>query len=190
MEKTLKNLAAAYIGESMARNRYTAYSKIALKAEYAQISAIFEETAQQEKEHAAQLMKMIQTLKPGEPIVVSEAEVPTVIGTVEENLKAAIAGENYEETTMYPGFADTAEEEGLPEVAAQLRAIAKAEKHHEERYQKLLTQLEAGTLFKKAEEKTWVCRECGYEHVGQEPPKECPSCKHPQGYYQLKCEEY
>lgn len=190
MEKTLKNLAAAYIGESMARNRYNAYSKISLKADYDQISGIFSETADQEKEHASQLMKMIQKLAPGQPIMVAEAGVPTVMGTIEENLKAAISGENYEQTKMYPGFADTAEEEGLPEISAQLRAIAKAEKHHEERYAKLLKQLEAGTLFKKAEAKTWICRECGYEHVGQEPPEECPSCKHPKGYYQLKCEEY
>ncbi len=190
MEKTLKNLGAAFIGESQARNRYHFYSKLAGKEDYDQIAAIFMETAEQEKEHAWQLMKMIQELKPGETITVPEAPVPTVMGTIEENLKAAIAGENYEHTSMYPGFADTADEEGLPEVAKQLRAIAVAEKHHEERYAKLLAQLEAGTLFKKDEEKTWVCRECGYTHVGQQPPEECPSCKHPQKYYQLKCEEY
>lgn len=190
MEKTIKNLGAAFIGESQARNRYHYYAKAAKKEGYEQLAGIFMETADQEKEHASQLMKMIKGLKQNEPIKIEGTEVPTVLGTSEENLKAAIAGENHEHTSMYPDFAKTAQEEGLAEIAAQLTAIANAEKHHEERYQKLLEQLEAGTIFKKEEEVSWICRECGYEHSGIEPPEECPSCKHPQAYYQLKNEEF
>lgn len=195
MEKTIKNLAAAFVGESQARNRYARYAKVAKKEGYEQLAAIFTETADQEKEHAAQLWKRIQELKKSmggdlDTIELEKAAVPTVFGDTKENLKTAIAGENYEHTDMYPGFADEADAEGLDKIADQLRAIAKAEEHHEERYQKLLDQAEAGTIFKKKEEKQWVCRECGYVHTGQEPPEECPSCFHAKAYYELKCEEY
>jgi rubrerythrin len=125
----------------------------------------------------------------GDEIMV-DAAAPVVYGTTKENLKAAIAGENYEHTKMYPSFAETAEKEGLTKIAARFRSIAVAEKHHEERYKKLLKEVDGGTVFKKPKETWWVCRECGYIHFGKEPPAKCPSCDHPTAFYQLKCEEY
>ncbi|NOQ37993.1 rubrerythrin family protein [archaeon] len=193
MEETMKNLAKAFVGESQARNRYTMYSKIAKKEGFEQISELFFLTADNEKEHAKQLMRMINLLREksgsSEDIIV-DAEVPTVISTTENNLKAAIAGENFEHTKMYPGFADTADKEGLTDIAKRLRSIANAEKHHEERYAKLLKDVEAGTVFKKDAEVEWVCRECGYVHKGTEPPEICPSCDHPKKYFQISCETY
>lgn len=193
--ETIKNLAAAFIGESQARNRYAMYAKIAKKEGYEQIAANFEETAEQEREHASWLMKMIQDLKYEsdekiEEIKVDEAPVPATLGTTEENLKAAIEGENFENTDMYPSYANKAAEEGYESVASRLRSIAIAEGHHEERYRKFLENLESDVLFKKEEEVTWVCRKCGYQHVGKEAPAECPSCSHPRAYYQVKCETY
>ncbi|MCD6410463.1 rubrerythrin family protein [bacterium] len=194
MQKTIQNLVKAFIGESQARNRYSFYAKIAKKEGFEQIAEIFLITAENEKEHAKQLFGLINELKKktGEGLseIKVEAVSPTIIGTTAENLKASIAGENYEHTQMYPEFAQVAEEEGLKEIAEQLRAIAIAEKHHEERYQKLLKEVEQGTVFKKEKEVWWVCRECGYVHFGTEPPEICPSCKHPRNYYQIKCEEY
>ncbi|MFH0834039.1 MAG: rubrerythrin family protein [Patescibacteria group bacterium] len=193
MQKTIQNLATAFIGESQARNRYTFYARTAQKEGFEQIAAIFEETATQESEHAKWLLRMIQDLKKdGEPteIKVSEAGVPTIFGTTAENLAAAIAGENHEYTSMYPGFADIADEEGLPKIAARLRAIAKAEAHHEERYKKLLKELDNNSLFEKAEEVEWVCRKCGHVHRGKRPPEACPSCGHPPAYFQVKCENF
>ena len=116
--------------------------------------------------------------------------MPTILGNTRENLKSAIAGENYEHTKMYPEFANIAEKEGFPEIAKRLRAIAVAEKHHEERYKKLLKELENNTLFKKDKKVYWVCRKCGYIHEGTEPPEECPSCGHPKSYFEQACEEY
>ncbi|MHA1712322.1 MAG: rubrerythrin [Candidatus Freyarchaeota archaeon] len=194
MENTLKNLVKAFIGESQARNRYTFYAKIARNEGYEQIAGIFLITAENEKEHADNLFKLINELKKKSPEKLDEIKVeaaaPTVLSDTAENLKAAIAGENYEHTKMYPEFADVAEKEGFPEIAARLRAIAKAEEHHEERFKKLLKEVEAGTVFKKEKEVWWVCRECGYIHFGKEPPEKCPSCDHPRSYFQLKCEEY
>lgn len=194
MQKTLKNLAAAFVGESQARNRYTLYAKVAKKEGFEQIAAIFLETADQEREHAGWAFKLIDELKKksGEdlPEIKIEAGVPTAYGTTAEHLKAAIAGEGYETTSMYPEFARVAEEEGLPEIAARLKAIGQAEAHHRERYQKLLEQVEAGTVFKKDKEVWWYCRECGYAHFGVEPPAVCPSCDHARSYYQVKSEEY
>ncbi len=194
MSETIKNLAKAFVGESQARNRYTMYAKVAKKEGFEQIAEIFLITADQEREHAAKLFSEIQELKKMSNEDLSaltvEAEVPTVYGTTAENLKAASAGENYEYQTMYPEFANIAEQEGYPKIAARLRAIAIAEKHHEERYLKLLKEVEAGTVFKKEEEVWWVCRECGYVHFGKEAPQECPSCNHAQAFYQLKCETY
>ena len=189
MKKTLENLTKAFIGESQARNRYSFYAKIAKKEGYEQIAEIFSITAENEKVHAKRLFEHIQELKQGEEIVV-EASAPLVYGNTTENLKSAIAGENYEYTSMYPEFAKVAEGEGLDKIAARLRAIAKAEEHHEERYKKLLGQVENNTFFKKPNEVWWVCRECGYVHFGVEPPEVCPSCDHPRSYYQFKCEEY
>jgi rubrerythrin len=202
MKKTIENLTKAFIGESQARNRYSFYSKIAKKEGFEQIAEIFLITAENEKEHASWLFKLINEMKKpalsGVEVksnenldeIKVEAVAPIILGTTAENLKAAIAGENYEYTKMYPEFADVAEKEGLPEIAKRLRAIAVAEKHHEERYKKLLKEVEAGTVFKKGKEVWWVCRECGYVHFGTEPPERCPSCDHERSFYQLKCEEY
>lgn len=195
MEKTLHNLTQAFIGESQARNRYSFYASLARKEGFEQIGEIFTVTADNEKEHAKRIFELLQELKEklgrdknGEIKV--EAAAPTTYGTTAENLKAAAAGENYEHTQMYPGFAQVAEEEGLVEIAQRLRAIAIAEKHHEERYLKLLTEVEAGTVFKKDRVVTWVCRECGYVQPGLEPPEVCPSCDHERSFYQVMCENY
>ncbi len=194
MNKTIQNLTKAFIGESQARNRYTYYAKIAKKQGYEQIAEIFLMTADQEKTHAKRLFEHIQELKKdnGKAMdeIIVKAGAPTTYGAIADNLKAAIAGENYEHTQMYPKFAKTAKDEGFANIAARLKAIAIAEQHHEERYKKLLAQIKADTVFKKDKECWWVCRECGYAHFGAEPPKKCPSCDHPQSYYQVKCEEY
>ena len=194
MRKTIENLMKAFIGESMARNRYTFYAKVAKKEGYEQIAEIFTITAENEKEHAETLFELINELKRKACEKLDEIRVevaaPTILGNTVENLKAAIAGENYEHTTMYPEFADIAEKEGLNEIAAKLRAIAVAEKHHEERYRKLLKEVEGGTAFKKDKKVYWVCRKCGYVHYGEEPPEICPSCHHSRNYFQIKCEEY
>jgi rubrerythrin len=193
MKETVKNLAKSFVGESQARNRYTFYASIARKEGYEQIAEIFQLTADNEREHASWLMKFINELKKDDTSIDTiqiEAEVPTVRGTTAENIKAAIGGETYEFEEMYPGFADTADKEGFKEIARRLRNIAVAEKHHAERYTKLLKEVEAGTFFKKDKEVWWVCRECGYAHFGKTPPEKCPSCDHARVFYQLKCEEY
>jgi len=194
MKNTIENLVKAFIGESQARNRYTFYAKIAKNEGFEQIAEIFLVTAENEKEHATNLFTLINELKKKSNERLDEIKVeavaPTVLGSTAENLKAAIAGENYEHTKMYPEFADTAEKEDFPEIAKRLGAIAKAEKHHEERYTKLLREVEAGTFFKKGKDVWWVCRECGYIHFGREPPEKCPSCDHSRSYFQLKYEEY
>ena len=194
MKQILINLAKAFIGESQARNRYTFYASVARKEGYEQIAEIFALTADQEKEHAKRLFEHLQDLKQKSEETISEikveAPVPTAIGSTEENLAAAIAGENYEHTLMYPEFAKIAEAENLPAIAARLKSIAKAEEHHEERYPKLLNEAAMGTVFKKEKEVWWVCRECGYVHFSKEAPIKCPSCDHAQAFYQLKCEEY
>jgi len=194
MKETMENLAKAFIGESQARNRYTFYAKIAKKEGFEQLAEVFLITGENEKEHASWLFRLINELKKKSNEEVDnikvEATVPITFGTTVENLKAAIAGENYEHTKMYPGFADIAEKEGFPEIAKRLRAIARAEKHHEERFKKHLEEVEAGTVFKKEKEVWWVCRECGYIHFGVEPPQECPSCSHPRSFYQTVCGDY
>ena len=194
MKKTIENLTKAFLGESQARNKYTFYAKIAKKEGFEQIAEVFLITAENEKEHASWLFKLINELKKKSceklDEIMVEVRVPIILGTTAENLKAAISGENYEHTKMYPEFAEIAERENLPEIAKRLRAIAIAEKHHEERFRKLLKEVEAGTVFKKEREVWWVCRECGYVHFGKEPPEKCPSCEHPKSFYQVKCEEY
>lgn len=194
MKNTIQNLTKAFIGESQARNRYTFYSKTAQKEGYEQIAEIFLITADNEREHAKWLFRLINELKQKsdenyEEINV-EAAAPTVLGTTADNLKAAIAGEHYEYTQMYPEFADTAEKEGFPEIAERLRAIAEAEFHHEERYRKLLKEVENNSVFKKEQKVYWTCRKCGYIHEGEEPPEKCPSCDHPAKHFEIKCEEY
>lgn len=194
MLKTIENLAKAFVGESQARNRYTFYAKIAKKEGFEQIAEIFLLTAENEREHAKWLLRLINELKQktDEKLeeIKAEVSIPTILGSTKENIEAAIAGENYEYTQMYPEFAQVAENEGLPEIAQRLRAIAVAEKHHEERYKKLLEEIKNNTVFKKNKKVYWVCRKCGYIHEGEEPPKICPSCSHPQNYFEVKCEEY
>ena len=194
MNETIQNLTKAFIGESQARNRYSFYAKISQKEGYEQISEIFLVTADNEREHAKWLFRMINELKKksGESLdeIKVEAAAPTILGATIENIKAAIAGENYEHTSMYPGFADVADKEGFPDIAKRLRSIAKAEEHHEERYKKLLANLEGQKVFKKDEKVAWVCRKCGYVHEGEEPPEECPSCNHKKSYFMIECEEY
>lgn len=193
MKKTVENLAKAFIGESQARNRYTIYAKTAKKEGYEQLSEIYLNTAENEREHAKWSLRMINSLKDaGEDVsdIVVESDVGTTIGTTIENLKATIDGENYEHTQMYPTFADVAEEEGFKDIAERLRAIGRVEEHHEERFTRLLKEVEASTVFKKDREVKWLCRKCGYVHEGTEPPEKCPSCDHPVAYFQIKCEEY
>lgn len=194
MKETIKNLTKAFIGESQARNRYTYYAKIARKEGFEQVAEIFLISAENEKVHAKRLFEHIQELKEKsdenlEEITV-EAVAPTTYGDTIQNLKAAIAGEHYEHSSMYPEFAKVADEEGLPTICIRLKSIAKAELHHEERYKKLLEVIESGTVFKKDKEVWWTCRECGYVHRGTEPPNKCPACDHPTAFYQVKCEEY
>lgn len=194
MKQTINNLTNAFIGESQARNRYSFYAKVAQKAGFEQIAEVFLITAEQEKTHAKRLFEHIQELKvkSGQRLdeIIVEAAAPTVYGDTAANLAAAIKGEHYEYSQMYPEFAKTAQKEGLPKIVARFKAIAIAEKHHEERYKKLLKLLKDKTIFKRSQSVWWVCRECGYVHFGQQPPKQCPSCDHPQAYYQFKAEHY
>lgn len=191
MKKTLKNLAVAFIGESQARNRYTMYSNIAKKEGYEKVAAVFATTADQEAEHAKWHLRMINQLANDKgadisDLNVAEAHVPTVLGDTKENLKAAIEGEHYENSDMYPGFAKVAEEEGLPLVAARLRGISKAEENHEWLYSGLLEDIESGKIFESDEEVIWVCRKCGHIHAAKKAPTECPSCGHPQAYFEIR----
>jgi rubrerythrin len=194
LKETIQNLTKAFIGESQARNRYTFYAKIAQKEGYDQISELFLKTADNEREHAKWLFKLINELKKRSDDdlteIIVKAAAPTTFSTTAKNIKSAIAGEHYENTEMYPSFAAVAEKEGLPEMAKRIMAISKAEEHHEERYRKLLKEIEAGTVFKKETAKTWVCRKCGYTHDGTTPPEKCVSCDHPANYFEVKCEEY
>ncbi len=184
MNQTIINLAKAFVGESQARNRYTFYAKIAKKEGYEEISANFELTATQENEHAKWLMRLINDLKENNEDLKIETEIPTTLGTTQENLKSAIAGENHEHSSMYPKFADTAEKESLPEIANRLRSIAKAEANHEKRFKKFLSNLENNSVFKKDIEAEWQCRKCGYIHTSKEAIEKCPSCGHPQAYFE------
>lgn len=173
--KTEKNLLAAFAGESQARNKYTFYASQAKKEGYEQIAGIFEETANNEKEHAKLWFKYLN----------GGGIKPTA-----DNLVDAAAGEHYEWTDMYKNFADTAEEEGFKEIAATMRLIAGIEKTHEERYAKLTANLQDNLVFQCANETVWVCRNCGYIHVGSTAPKVCPACKHPQAYFERRAVNY
>lgn len=184
--KTEKNLLTAFAGESQARNRYTYFASKARKEGYEQISAIFTETADNEKEHAEREFKFLQ----GGEAEISASFPAGVVGDTKANLKAAAEGEHYEWTEMYPAFAKIAGEEGFDEIAAVFGSIAKAEQVHEKRYQILLKNLEEGKVFKREKVVKWRCRNCGYIHEGTEAPKECPACSHPQSYYELLCENY
>ncbi|MEE1221447.1 MAG: rubrerythrin family protein, partial [Bacteroidales bacterium] len=176
----------SFAGESQARMRYTYFASAAKKEGYEQIAALFTETAEQEKEHAKRMFKFLE----GGMVEITASYPAGVIGTTAENLKAAAAGENEEWTTDYPHFADVAQEEGFPAIAAMYRNIAIAEKAHEERYLALLNNLENDTVFKKEEETTWQCRNCGFVHTGKEAPKTCPACLHPQSYFEVKKNNY
>jgi rubrerythrin len=193
MTKTIENLAKAFIGESQARNRYTMYAKVAKKEGFEQISEIFLATADNEREHAKWLFRLIQELREADESLEDltvEAEAPLILGTTDENLIAAIGGEHYENTVMYPEFAAIAKTEGYPEIAERLLAISNAEEHHEARYMDLLKLVETGTVYNKKEEVTWICRKCGYFHQGKKPPVKCPACDHPSKYYQILSETY
>ena len=180
------NILTAFAGESQARNRYTYFASKAKKEGYVQISTIFEETANQEKEHAKRLFKLLE----GGELEISATFPAGVIGTTLENLQEAAAGENYEQTVMYPEFAKTAMEEGFKNVAAIFTAIAVAEKQHEKRYNDLAANIKAGKVFKREEKVTWRCRNCGYIHEGTEAVDECPACEHKQAHFELLGENY
>jgi rubrerythrin len=184
--QTEKNLLTAFAGESQARNRYTYFASQAKKEGYVQISEIFSETADQEKEHAKQLFKLLE----GGEVTISGAFPAGVIGTTLENLKESAAGENYEYTDMYPGFAKTAEEEGFQDIATVFMAIAVAEKQHEKRYVALAGNIEAGRVFKRDDSVVWRCRNCGYLHEGSDAPDECPACAHAQAHFELLGENW
>ena len=184
--KTEKNLLTAFAGESQARNRYTYFASQAKKEGYEQISGIFAETAENEKEHAKRIFKFLE----GGEAEITASFPAGVIGDTKTNLKSAAAGENYEWTTMYPEFAKVAKEEGFNEIATVLENIARAEKGHEARYKKLLENIETGKVFKRGKPVKWRCRNCGYIHEGTEPPEECPACAHPKAYFEILCENY
>ncbi|HEC79471.1 MAG TPA: rubrerythrin family protein [candidate division WOR-3 bacterium] len=184
--KTEKNLLTAFAGESQARNRYTYFASKAKKEGYEQISGIFAETADNEKEHAERLFKFLE----GGEVEINASFPAGVIGTTLENLKAAAAGENYEHTTMYPEFARTAEEEGFKEIAEVFKHIAIAEKQHEKRYLALAENIEKKRVFKREKPVKWRCRNCGYIHEGTEPPDKCPACAHPKAYFELLGENW
>lgn len=184
--QTEKNLGISFAGESQARMRYTYFASAAKKEGFEQISAIFLETAEQEKEHAKRMFKWLE----GGMVEITASYPSGVIGTTLENLKAAAAGENEEWTLDYPKFADIADEEGFPAIAKMYREIAKAEKGHEERYLALAKNVEEGKVFVKDEEVTWQCRNCGYIHTGKEAPKACPACVHPQAYFEVMKTNY
>lgn len=171
--QTEKNLRMAFSGESEARNKYTFFASKAKKEGYEQIAALFQKTADNEKEHAKLWFKELNG-----------------IGDTAENLKSAAEGENYEWTDMYAGFAETAEEEGFPELAARFRLVAEIERHHEERYRALLKNVEMAEVFAKSEVKVWECRNCGHIAVGMKAPEVCPACSHPQSYFEVRAENY
>lgn len=182
--QTAHNLIHAFAGESQARNRYTYFASIAKKEGYVQIANIFEETANQEKEHAKRLMKLLNTELKGETVY-TEGNFPVMLGTTAECLKSAAAGENEEWNEMYPTFAKVAKEEGFDDIANIFLAIAKAEKMHEDRYLKLLKNLEEGIVFKRSEKVLWKCNNCGYTVEALEAPERCPACDHPQAHFEV-----
>lgn len=184
--QTEKNLLTAFSGESQARNRYTYFSSAARKEGFVQISDIFDETANQEKEHAKRLFKFLE----GGEVEIQAAFPAGVIGTTAENLKAAAGGEHYEWSDMYPSFAKVASDEGFDEISGVFSSIAIAEKQHEKRYLGLLKNIDGGTVFKKSKTVVWRCRNCGYLHEGTEAPTICPACAHPQAHFELLAENW
>ncbi len=184
--QTEKNILTAFAGESQARNRYTYFASKAKKDGYVQMAHIFEETADQEKEHAKRLFKLLE----GGEAQIAGAFPAGVIGSTLENLKEAAAGEKYEHSIMYPGFAKVARKEGFDDIADIFLAIAVAEMQHEKRYKALMANIETGRVFKRDQETTWRCRNCGYLHHGKGAPEECPACAHKQAHFELLAENW
>jgi len=184
--QTEKNLLKSFAGESQAKNRYTFFAKQAKKEGYEQIAAIFEETALQEEQHAKVFFKFLE----GGPLEITATYPAGMIGTTKENLKAAAMGENEEWEAIYPEFAEIAEKEGFKKIATAFKLIAKVEKEHEERYQKLYDNMEADKVFEKEGDVEWVCRKCGYIHKGKKALANCPVCAHPQAYFEIKSVNY
>ena len=184
--ETEKNLLKSFAGESQARTRYTYFSSIAKKEGYVQISAVFEETANQEKEHAKRFFKFLE----GGDLEITAMYPAGKMGSTTENLLAAATGEQEEHTELYPAFADTALKEGFPEIAAAWNAISVAEKQHEKRYRDFLANIESGQVFKREQMVTWQCRNCGYLHIGDEAPELCPACIHPKAHFELLGENW
>jgi rubrerythrin len=184
--RTEKNLLTSFAGESQARNRYTYFAGQARKDGFVQIAEIFSETADQEKEHAKRFFKFLE----GGEVEIACAFPAGVIGSTLENLKDAAGGEHHEHTSMYPGFAKIADEEGFKDIAAAFRAISVAEKQHEKRYLDLAANIEAGRVFKRDTKVAWRCRNCGYLHVGLSAPEICPACVHPQAHFELLGENW
>ncbi len=184
--KTEKNILTAFAGESQARNRYTFFASKAKKEGLVQIAEIFEETANQEKEHAKRLFKFLE----GGDVEIKASFPAGIIGTTIENLNEAASGEHHEWSEMYPEFAKVAREEGLEDIAKVFEAIAVAEKQHEKRYSDLKANLESGKVFKRGEKVVWRCRNCGYLHEGTEAPELCPACAHPRAYFELLGENW
>ncbi len=184
--QTEKNLLTAFAGESQARNRYTYFAGQAKKDGFVQIQSIFEETANQEKEHAKRLFKFLE----GGEVEIVAAFPAGVIGSTIENLKESAAGENYETTEMYPDFAKVADEEGFKEIAGVFRRIAVAEARHRDRYLKLADNIAKGIVFKSEKPVRWICRNCGYVHEDASAPGVCPACAHPQAHFELEAVNY
>jgi rubrerythrin len=184
--KTEKNLLAAFAGESQARNRYSYFASAARKEGYEQIANLFAETAENEKEHAKVFFKHLE----GGEVEITAMYPAGVIGDTKANLEAAAAGENLEWTALYQDFAQVAKDEGFPEIARSFEQIAKVERFHESRYRKLISNLAGGEVFKKKQSVKWHCINCGYVHEGEEPPKSCPACLHPQSYYEVLAENF
>lgn len=184
--RTEKNLLTAFSGESQARNRYTYFAAQAKKEGFVQISHIFEETADQEKEHAKRLFKLLE----GGELEITAAFPAGTVGSTADNLKEAAGGENYEYSVMYPTFAKTAREEGFNAIAEIFMAIAVAEQQHEKRYLALMRNIHTDQVFKRATVETWRCRNCGYLHSGPEAPHECPACAHARAHFELLGENY
>ena len=184
--QTEKNLLTSFAGESQARMRYTYFASVAKKEGYEQISAIFTETADQEKEHAKRMFKWLE----GGMVEITASYPAGVIGKTLDNLKAAAAGEHEEWSLDYPHFAEVADKEGFPEIAMMYRAISVAEKGHEERYAAFVKNIEEGKVFEKDTETTWQCRNCGYIHTGTEAPELCPACAHPKAHFEVKKENW
>jgi rubrerythrin len=184
--RTEKNLLAAFAGESQARTRYTFFGSVAKKEGYEQISSIFQETADNEKEHAELFFKHLK----GGLVEIAATYPAGIIGSTSENLKEAAQGEKLEWGTLYPNFAEVAKEEGFKDIARTFRMVAKVEEYHERRYRKLLANVEQGTVFKRDASIKWKCRNCGYVYEGSEAPEKCPVCEHARSYFEVWCENY